>query len=34
VTEDFERLTDEAWAGELESGPAADAEWAAPFIAR
>jgi hypothetical protein len=34
VTEDFERLTDEAWASELESTSPADVDWAAPFIAR
>jgi hypothetical protein len=33
VTDDFERLTDEAWAAELMSTPPADVGWAAPFIA-
>jgi hypothetical protein len=33
ITDDFERVTDEAWALELASTPPADVSWATPFIA-
>jgi hypothetical protein len=33
VTKDFERLTDEVWAGRVQSAAPADTSWLAPLLA-